>query len=30
MRRAGLDALVAARLGIMHEQRGHLGGPIPH
>ena len=28
--RPGYDALVAARLGIMHEQRGHLGGSIPH
>src|SRR5438132_1827861 len=28
--RPGYDALVAARLGIMHEQRGHLGGAVPH
>lgn len=28
--RPGYDALVAARLGILDEQRGHLGGPIPH
>src|SRR5438309_1935041 len=28
--RPGYDALVAARLGIWHEQRGHFGGPIPH
>jgi len=28
--RPGYDALVAARLGILHEQRGHLGGPISH
>ena len=28
--RPGYDALVAARLGIMHEQRGHFGGSIPH
>ncbi len=27
--RPGLEALVAARLGILDEQRGHLGGPIP-
>lgn len=27
--RPGYDALVAARLGLLHEQRGHLGGPIP-
>ncbi len=27
--RPGYDALVAARLGILHEQRGHLGGAIP-
>jgi crotonobetainyl-CoA:carnitine CoA-transferase CaiB-like acyl-CoA transferase len=26
--RPGHDALVAARLGLMHEQRGHLGGPM--
>jgi crotonobetainyl-CoA:carnitine CoA-transferase CaiB-like acyl-CoA transferase len=24
------DALVAARLGLLDEQRGHLGGAIPH
>src|SRR5699024_4723273 len=24
------DALVAARLGLLHEQRGHLGGAIAH
>ena len=24
------DALVAARLGLLHEQRGHLGGAIGH
>ena len=28
--RPGYDALVAARLGIWHEQRGHLGGAVPH
>jgi crotonobetainyl-CoA:carnitine CoA-transferase CaiB-like acyl-CoA transferase len=28
--RPGIDALVAARLGLMHEQRGHLGGSIPY
>jgi crotonobetainyl-CoA:carnitine CoA-transferase CaiB-like acyl-CoA transferase len=28
--RPGLDALVAARLGILHEERGHMGGPTPH
>jgi crotonobetainyl-CoA:carnitine CoA-transferase CaiB-like acyl-CoA transferase len=28
--RPGWDALVAARLGLLHEQRGHLGGAIPH
>jgi crotonobetainyl-CoA:carnitine CoA-transferase CaiB-like acyl-CoA transferase len=28
--RPGYDALVAARLGIWHEQRGHFGGAIPH
>jgi crotonobetainyl-CoA:carnitine CoA-transferase CaiB-like acyl-CoA transferase len=28
--RPGYDALVAARLGLLHEQRGHLGGAIPH
>jgi crotonobetainyl-CoA:carnitine CoA-transferase CaiB-like acyl-CoA transferase len=28
--RPGYDALVAARLGILDQQRGHLGGPIPH
>ncbi len=28
--RPGYDALVSARLGILHEQRGHLGGPIGH
>src|ERR1700722_3232044 len=27
--RPGYDALVAARLGILDEQRGHLGGAIP-
>jgi crotonobetainyl-CoA:carnitine CoA-transferase CaiB-like acyl-CoA transferase len=27
--RPGYDALVAARLGILHEQRGHLGGALP-
>ena len=27
--RPGYDALVAARLGLLHEQRGHMGGPIP-
>jgi crotonobetainyl-CoA:carnitine CoA-transferase CaiB-like acyl-CoA transferase len=26
--RPGYDALVAARLGLLHEQRGHLGGPV--
>jgi len=26
--RPAYDALVAARLGLLHEQRGHLGGPI--
>src|SRR3954447_26085426 len=26
----GPDRLVAARLGILDEQRGHFGGPIPH
>jgi crotonobetainyl-CoA:carnitine CoA-transferase CaiB-like acyl-CoA transferase len=29
-RRPGYDALVAARLGLLHEQRGHMGGPIPY
>jgi crotonobetainyl-CoA:carnitine CoA-transferase CaiB-like acyl-CoA transferase len=28
--RPGYDALVAARLGLLHEQRGHVGGAIPH
>jgi crotonobetainyl-CoA:carnitine CoA-transferase CaiB-like acyl-CoA transferase len=28
--RPGYDALVAARLGLSHEQRGHMGGPIPY
>jgi crotonobetainyl-CoA:carnitine CoA-transferase CaiB-like acyl-CoA transferase len=28
--RPGYEALVAARLGIQHEQRGHMGGPIPY
>lgn len=28
--RPGYDALVAARLGLLHEQRGHLGGAVPH
>jgi crotonobetainyl-CoA:carnitine CoA-transferase CaiB-like acyl-CoA transferase len=28
--RPGYDALVAARLGLLYEQRGHLGGAIPH
>ena len=28
--RPGYDALVAARLGLLHEQRGHMGGPIPY
>ncbi|MGA8369632.1 MAG: CoA transferase [Acidimicrobiales bacterium] len=28
--RPGHDALVAARLGLLHEQRGHLGGAVPH
>ena len=28
--RPGVEALVAARLGIQHEQRGHMGGPIPY
>src|SRR4051812_10969104 len=28
--RPGWDALVAARLGLLHEQRGHLGGAVPH
>jgi crotonobetainyl-CoA:carnitine CoA-transferase CaiB-like acyl-CoA transferase len=28
--RPAYDALVAARLGLLHEQRGHLGGPIGH
>ena len=27
--RPGYDALVAARLGLLHEQRGHMGGPVP-
>ncbi len=27
--RPGYDALVAARVGILHEQRGHLGGALP-
>jgi crotonobetainyl-CoA:carnitine CoA-transferase CaiB-like acyl-CoA transferase len=27
--RPGYDPLVAARLGIVHEQRGHLGGALP-
>ena len=27
--RPGIEALVAARLGILDEQRGHFGGPIP-
>ena len=26
--RPGYDALVAARLGLLHEQRGHLGGAV--
>jgi crotonobetainyl-CoA:carnitine CoA-transferase CaiB-like acyl-CoA transferase len=26
--RPGIDALVAARLGLMHEQRGHVGGAV--
>ncbi len=29
-KRPGYDALVAARLGLLHEQRGHMGGPIPY
>ena len=28
--RPGIDALVSARLGILDEQRGHMGGPIPY
>ena len=28
--RPAYDALVAARLGLLHEQRGHLGGAIGH
>jgi crotonobetainyl-CoA:carnitine CoA-transferase CaiB-like acyl-CoA transferase len=28
--RPAYDALVAARLGLLHEQRGHLGGPVGH
>lgn len=28
--RPGHDALVAARLGLLDEQRGHLGGAMPH
>jgi crotonobetainyl-CoA:carnitine CoA-transferase CaiB-like acyl-CoA transferase len=28
--RPAYDALVAARLGLFHEQRGHPGGPIGH
>jgi crotonobetainyl-CoA:carnitine CoA-transferase CaiB-like acyl-CoA transferase len=28
--RPAYDALVAARLGLLHEQRGHLGGAIPY
>jgi crotonobetainyl-CoA:carnitine CoA-transferase CaiB-like acyl-CoA transferase len=28
--RPAYDALVAARLGLMHEQRGHLGGAVGH
>lgn len=28
--RPGYDALVAARLGIWHEQRGHFGGAVNH
>jgi crotonobetainyl-CoA:carnitine CoA-transferase CaiB-like acyl-CoA transferase len=27
--RPAIEALAAARLGIQHEQRGHMGGPIP-
>ena len=29
-RPAEYDRLVAARLGILDEQRGHMGGPVPH
>ena len=28
--RPAYDALVAARLGLLHEQRGHLGSPTDH
>src|SRR5204863_2097429 len=28
--RPGYDALVSARVGTMHEQRGHLGGAMTH
>jgi crotonobetainyl-CoA:carnitine CoA-transferase CaiB-like acyl-CoA transferase len=28
--RPAYDALVAARLGLLEEQRGHLGGAVPH
>ncbi len=28
--RPGIDALVAARLGLLYEQRGHIGGAVPH
>jgi crotonobetainyl-CoA:carnitine CoA-transferase CaiB-like acyl-CoA transferase len=28
--RPAYDALVAARLGLLHEQRGHLGGAVGH
>lgn len=28
--RPGYDALVAARVGTLHEQRGHLGGAMTH
>jgi crotonobetainyl-CoA:carnitine CoA-transferase CaiB-like acyl-CoA transferase len=28
--RPAFEALAAARLGILHEQRGHFGGAIPH
>ena len=27
--RPGYEALVAARVGLQHEQRGHMGGPVP-
>jgi len=27
--RPAVDALVAARLGLLHEQRGHIGGAVP-